>query len=290
MKAITLKRLKIVIGIGAMVWLISSCLYILTIVQPSTANVNETITAVVNVEMDETPCDCPGGGPSAGLAAIMIPTDWTIDQVEYDGDYGPEFMNLLHPDSADIQPGSGTDFWYDSLAATYPPPAGMDWFVFEGPVTHGWVGNDTTNVSVTFTMTTGAAGQYDIGYFVSTTDYNFGVADETDMSLGNTITVGAVGIEENPLPGIAERFALEQNFPNPFNPETKIRYSITQRSDVQLAVYNMAGQLVATLSNGIKAPGKYEVTFEAEDLASGVYLYRLSAGSFVETRKMMLVR
>ena len=162
--------------------------------------------------------------------------------------------------------------------------------MYQGEVLHGWIGTDTTNVTVTITMTTGAAGQYDIGYYVSTTDYNFGNPDETDFSLGNSITVGPTGIEDRTLSGIADNFALEQNYPNPFNPSTSIRYSLQKSSSVKLTVYDIHGQEVAVLARGVKPAGNYEVTFDAENLVSGVYLYRLEAGSFVETRKMMLVR
>ena len=274
----------------SMIWLLTSCLYILGVIQPSTADVNEQITVTIDVEMDETGCNCPGGGPSAGLVAMLIPTDWTVDDIEYDGDYGPELMSWLDPDSNDIQPGAGTDFWYDSLTTNFPPPAGMDWVVYQGDVVHGWIGTDTTNTTVTINMTTGAAGQYDIGYYVSTTDYTFGNPDETDFSLGNSITVGPVGIEDRQLSGVAENFTLAQNYPNPFNPSTSIRYSLQKSSSVKLTVYDIHGQEVAVLTRGVKPAGNYEVTFDAENLVSGVYLYRMEAGSFVETRKMMLVR
>ena len=85
-------------------------------------------------------------------------------------------------------------------------------------------------------------------------------------------------------------FSLAQNFPNPFNPSTTIRYALPARSHVTLIVFNTLGQQVATLVEGETDAGYHEVTFDASHLASGVYLYRLTAGSDVETRKLILVR
>ena len=85
-------------------------------------------------------------------------------------------------------------------------------------------------------------------------------------------------------------FELSQNFPNPFNPSTQSRYAVPQISEVRLDVYNMIGQRVATLVNEEKLPGNYSIDFDASTLSSGIYFYRLQAGSVQLTRKMMLVK
>ena len=85
-------------------------------------------------------------------------------------------------------------------------------------------------------------------------------------------------------------YSLGQNYPNPFNSSSDIRYQISDIRHVRLTVYDLLGREVAVLVDEKKAPGTYEVRFDASGLASGVYLYRLTAGSFVQTRKMLLLQ
>ena len=91
-------------------------------------------------------------------------------------------------------------------------------------------------------------------------------------------------------PGIAESYSLTQNYPNPFNPTTQISFTLPKAGNVSLTVYNTLGQKVATLVNGNLAAGSHTVSFNANNLASGVYFYRLSAGSYASTMKMMLLK
>jgi hypothetical protein len=97
--------------------------------------------------------------------------------------------------------------------------------------------------------------------------------------------VGGTASPGNPL-----AFALGQNHPNPFNPETRIRYHLPVASNVRLVVYDLLGREVALLVNERKPPGSYTATFEAGGLASGMYLYRLMAGNFSQTKKLLLMR
>ena len=87
-----------------------------------------------------------------------------------------------------------------------------------------------------------------------------------------------------------KEFALEQNYPNPFNPLTKLSFVIGHSSLVSLKVYDVLGREVATLVNEAKPAGKYEVTFDATNLASGVYFYKLKAGSYSATKRMLLIK
>jgi len=113
--------------------------------------------------------------------------------------------------------------------------------------------------------------------------------DEDEGMMGQFVVVdGPSGIADRDIrPGT---FSLGQNFPNPFNPSTTISYAIPTRSHVTLSVYNTLGQKVAELVNGEKEAGTYKVTFDASGLASGVYLYRMETGSFVQTKKLVVVK
>jgi hypothetical protein len=93
---------------------------------------------------------------------------------------------------------------------------------------------------------------------------------------------------DNNLP---TEFALNQNYPNPFNPVTTIKFGLPSEASVDLRVYNILGQEVAVLiNNEMKTAGNYDVSFNAKGLTSGIYFYRLTTGSFVETKKMILLR
>lgn len=85
-------------------------------------------------------------------------------------------------------------------------------------------------------------------------------------------------------------FRLNQNYPNPFNPSTTIAFDVAKESKVKLTVYNVIGQEVTTLVNDVRPVGEYKITWNASNLASGVYFYRLEAGGFVMTKKMLLIK
>jgi len=89
---------------------------------------------------------------------------------------------------------------------------------------------------------------------------------------------------------IPDKFQLIQNYPNPFNPSTKINYTIPSSSNVSIKVYNSLGEEITTLMNTFKTAGKYTVEFNSEDLPSGVYIYRMIAGNYSCTNKMLLLR
>jgi hypothetical protein len=85
-------------------------------------------------------------------------------------------------------------------------------------------------------------------------------------------------------------FVLDQNFPNPFNPVTRISYTLPERASVRLKVYDMLAKEVSELVNSYQEAGRYEVTFDGSSLSSGTYFYKLEAGSFVEVKKLVLIK
>jgi len=118
-------------------------------------------------------------------------------------------------------------------------------------------------------------------------DYNVVTAHpgDSDVLINLTLTDIPENDQNNPI-----EYSLEQNYPNPFNPATTISYSIPVPGLVQVKVFNIIGKEITTLVNEQKQPGEYNVEFNADELPSGVYLYRLQAGDFVKTEKMILLK
>ena len=106
--------------------------------------------------------------------------------------------------------------------------------------------------------------------------------------------LGQLGVDED-FESLPRRFALYDNFPNPFNPETRIRFEIANQENVQLIIYDMLGRKVRTLVNDNYNPGMYVINWDGmndnrQPVSSGPYLYRIKAGEFIDHKKMILVR
>jgi hypothetical protein len=122
---------------------------------------------------------------------------------------------------------------------------------------------------------------------VEDSNYTSGSAAVMDRSL--SIKTGTTGVQ--PLPSaVPEHFALSQNYPNPFNPSTKITFAVPAEGFVALTVYDVLGREVAALVRQEMSAGSYTVDFDAANLAGGLYLARLTSGSFAATMKMNLVK
>lgn len=114
--------------------------------------------------------------------------------------------------------------------------------------------------------------------------YKGGSYDGYYSVLETNIIVGIENISEE-----VSDYKLFQNYPNPFNPETNIKFSLSENSNVSVKIYDINGRLVRTLVNNVKLnPGQYSVTFEAGNLSSGVYFYKLETDIFTDTKKMIL--
>jgi hypothetical protein len=128
-------------------------------------------------------------------------------------------------------------------------------------------------------------------YFEDTLKFVF-TFDGYEYRFSNSIPISGEGhpsdVEDNKV--LTNKFVLDQNYPNPFNPKTTINYQIPSEQFVTLKVYGILGNEVATLINAYKIPGSYGVGFDASNFASGVYYYQLKSGSFIETKKMMLLK
>lgn len=132
-----------------------------------------------------------------------------------------------------------------------------------------------------FTLTAPSSGTYTV---------NAGYKNPSRKYGTTTVEISVTGIEDKKIGTNPNYFELYSNYPNPFNPETRIRFAIPQAELVTLKIYNIAGEEVASLINEQRAAGIYEVNFRALNLPSGTYLYKIDAGSFSETKKMVLLK
>ena len=121
------------------------------------------------------------------------------------------------------------------------------------------------------------------------TNIELTVACHFSESIIDTNNNGTIdGLKENKI--WTRAFSLHQNDPNPFNPKTNIRFRISDFGFVSLKIFDVFGREVTTLLNENKQPGEYEVEWNANDVSSGVYYYRLQAGTFTDVKKMLLLK
>lgn len=137
---------------------------------------------------------------------------------------------------------------------------------------------------------TGLIGYWKFDEGTGTITYDATSSHNDGTISGATWVISGVLPVEQTINGIPEEFSLEQNYPNPFNPGTKISWQSPVGSHQTLKVFDLLGNEVATLVNEEKPVGSYEVEFDASKLSSGIYFYRLQAGNFIQTKKMLLLK
>ena len=191
---------------------------------------------------------------------VPVDTTKTTNQTDY---------HLRNIESLDGNSSGINIFFYDTNFDSSTSAGSM----FNLPVGVEYLGNDYKAVTLSFPL-----------YYM--------VKEKTEQLLYYILSVKfneATSIDKREEL-VIKKYRLFQNYPNPFNPSTKIEYSIPQRSFVLLKVYDVLGSEVITLVNEEKSVGSYEVGFDASSLPSGVYFYKLQAGAFIETKKMVLMK
>jgi photosystem II stability/assembly factor-like uncharacterized protein len=161
---------------------------------------------------------------------------------------------------------------------------GTNWWVVRQASVVYSTPNNGANWSVSYTA---PAGNYNhISQSRGGSPTLYAVRDNGGISKATNLLVNVIPVSNN----IPKEYSLKQNYPNPFNPATIISYALPFSTDVNLKVYDELGKEVMTLVNGKQNAGKYEVRFDGSGLASGLYFYTLQAGTFSQTKKLMLIK
>ncbi|MDZ4712660.1 MAG: T9SS type A sorting domain-containing protein [bacterium] len=235
------------------------------------------------VEWKDVPhYDPPAGGP------------YTYQIIIYnDGRIIYQYLSINSPDNSatigtenstgtvGLQTVFNNTYVHNNLAIKFE--RGLGW-VEEVPSSGTIAPGGNQNVSVNFNATGLIIGSYTGILKVNTNDP---ITPVKNIRL--RLNVGPVGIETN-LAGVPSQFELNQNYPNPFNPTTVINFAIPSAGFVKLKIYDLLGKEVMTLVNEQKNAGFYNVDFNGENFASGIYFYKIEAGDFVQTRRMLLVK
>jgi subtilisin-like proprotein convertase family protein len=163
----------------------------------------------------------------------------------------------------------GDAFNYLPSSAIYLPP----WGFIKPIVNFGNIGNSVINGTWTLKAVDNAGGDQ-------------GVLQGWGLRFNNQTMVGTEQISSN----LPDRFTLYQNYPNPFNPKTTIRFDLAANSRMKIVLFDLLGREILTIAEGEYKAGSYKSEFDASMLSSGVYFYKITAGDFTDTKKMMLVK
>ncbi len=159
-----------------------------------------------------------------------------------------------------------------------------DWLAVE-PYSGYIAPGEQVGAAVTFNAKNTLEGIYPGNIYLESND-----SDNPSINIPCTLAVVQTGIEDDEMSSIPKIFALHQNYPNPFNASTTIKYELPQQSQVTIEIYDILGRKVSTLVDRQQPAGYHQAIWRADDFASGMYFYKLQAGEYSETRKMLLMK
>ena len=240
---------------------------------------------------------------------IVHSTDNGTSWAEIDSDLTNNVVHVLAMTGNNLLAGTSTNL----LGSTYPGGRiflstndGGSWTIVNTGLTSADINVFNVNGGNLFAGTEGGGVLLSTNNGISWTTVNsgitFGAAVHAIVVADSNLYIGTeIGVWYRPLSDITSvhetfeekfprAFLLSQNYPEPFNPSTTIEYQIPINTFVSLEVYDALGRKVRTLVNERQSAGTHSVTFSASNLSSGVYFYRLSAGNFVQTKKLMLIK
>ena len=270
--------------VSAVVIILLHACFIYEVQQPAAVDAGSTFTTIVSLE----DLNAESQNAHRGVLCILVPDDWTFNSGTYTGDVGSGDM-VLNTDSEPL---------YGDVDTLIPPPTDMKWvelltdigYLHDANVFHDaeiefQVGQKIGDFPIGYLVTVNTANMFD---FLNDLDEDQELAG-TDTSMNHMVTVNpTVGVNDDL--GIPEEFQLSQNYPNPFNPTTNISFSLPSNADVKLTVFSLLGQEVKVLADGMFNAGLHTVTFDAANLNSGIYLYKIESNTFSMTRKMLLLK
>jgi len=231
----------------------------------SVPDVNDTITVAINIDMTGM------SAPDTLLGSYSADLDWNPNILTYVSNSGPlqgftGFVNTTNADTGHIR--------------------------FNGAKPTGQ--NGVFDVLVVTFVVIGSPGQstiLDLKYTAMAAAYTFNNLFPYLNVVDGILTVaGAVGIDDLFDDQIPMKYELAQNFPNPFNPATQIRFGLPKASTVEINLFNVMGQKVATILDEYQSAGFHTVNFDASHLAGGVYFFSIKAGDFKDVKKMILMK
>ncbi|MGB5286961.1 MAG: T9SS type A sorting domain-containing protein [Ignavibacteriaceae bacterium] len=267
-----------------------------------------------SVKFDYAHAEYPGFGPDRMIVKVSLDGGQTFPFTIFDK-AGNELATVAATSSNFVPASSGDwatfTFSLDTIVtfssvSVQSPNGGEVWVVGETEEIT-WTGVNVNNVKIELTTDNGTNWSTVIGSTPNTGTYSWTVAaqDSTDECLiritnvdngfvydvsDATFTIDIISTIKEMLEGIPTEFDLVQNYPNPFNPNTRISYAVPETAPVSIIVYDLTGQEIAVLVNAVKEAGTYELSFDASNLASGVYIYRMIAGDFSSVKKMNVLK